>query len=142
MLILTNRSDVDDLYHACDMTVLTSDREGTPNVVLESMASGVPVVATDVADNALILDEASGGAVVPLGDDRALAEQVCRLLNDPAALSTAGTKARRSAVERFSLVRWASAIEALYEETWARKTRQPLHDHKRMEPSDVSIPGH
>src|SRR5262249_25802104 len=122
MKILTNRVDVDQLYHACDVTVLTSRREGTPNVVLESMASGVPVVATDVADNGLILDDASGGAVVPLDHDEALAERVCRLLRDPMALRYAGVRARRAAVERHSLTRWASAIAALYEETWARKT--------------------
>jgi glycosyltransferase involved in cell wall biosynthesis len=124
LLILTNRPDVEQLYHACDVTVLTSQREGTPNVVLESMASGVPVVATDVADNALILDTTSGGAVVPLDDDAALAERVCRLLLDPAALRTAGAQARCSAMERYSLIRWASAIGTLYEETWLRKTRR------------------
>ena len=124
LFILTNRPDVEQLYHACDVTVLTSQREGTPNVVLESMASGVPVVATDVADNALILDATSGGAVVPLGDDEALADRVCRLLRDPAALRTAGAQARCAAVGRYSLTRWASAIGTLYEETWLRKTRR------------------
>src|SRR5207247_6151160 len=102
LLILTNRSDVEQLYHACDVTVLTSDREGTPNVVLESMASGVPAVATNVADNALILDAGSGGATVPVGADRALAARVCQLL-DPVALRTAAPKARRCAVGRVSL---------------------------------------
>jgi glycosyltransferase involved in cell wall biosynthesis len=126
LLILTNRPDVDQLYQACDVTVLTSQREGTPNVVLESMASGVPVVATDVADNALILNDTSGGAVVPLGDDQALADRVCRLLGDPAGLRAAGARARCAAVERYSLARWASAIATLYEETWARNTRCQL----------------
>jgi glycosyltransferase involved in cell wall biosynthesis len=126
LTILTNRADVDQLYHACDVTVLTSRREGTPNVVLESMASGVPVVATDVADNALILDEMSGGGVVPLDADQALADRVCRLLNDPGALRAAAAKARRAAVERYSLTRWASAMATLYEETWARKTRRQV----------------
>jgi len=88
------------------------------------MASGVPVVATDVADNAVILDDTSGGAVVTLGDDEALAERVCRLLRDPAALRTAGAQARCAAVERYSLTRWATAIGTLYEETWLRKTRR------------------
>lgn len=141
LFILTNRSDVEALYHACDVTVLTSEREGTPNVVLESMASGVPVLATDVADNALILDEASGGAVVPPGDDRALADAVCRLLNDPATLSSAGRKAREAAVDRFSLARWTSAIEALYETTCARKARRAVSDYAHIEPSKVSGQG-
>jgi glycosyltransferase involved in cell wall biosynthesis len=131
-MILTNRADVNRLYHACDVTVLTSQREGTPNVVLESMACGVPVVATDVADNALILNDTSGGTVVPFGDDESLADQVCRLLGDPAALRSAGAQARRTAVERYSLTRWASAIAALYEETWVRKTRRQLSFSRAM----------
>jgi glycosyltransferase involved in cell wall biosynthesis len=142
LLILTNRCDVDQLYHACDVTVLTSRREGTPNVVLESMASGVPVIATEVADNALILDEKSGGAVVPLGDDEALTERVCRLLGEPAALRAAGAQARCAAVDRYSLTRWASAIATLYEKTWARKTRRALPASKRAEPSDAYVTGH
>jgi glycosyltransferase involved in cell wall biosynthesis len=121
MVILTNRDDIDRLYAACDLTVLTSRREGTPNVVLESMACGVPVLATDVADNALILDEASGGGVVRLEADDELAERTCALLADPAALRAAGTRARRAAVERFSMPRCVAAIAALYEQTWTRK---------------------
>jgi len=141
LIILTNRPDVDRLYHACDVTVLTSHREGTPNVILESMASGVPVVATDVADNALILDEASGGAVVAVDDDEALADRVCHLLHDPERLAAAATKARRTAVARYSLSRWASAIAALYEETWLRKTQRARPASKRSEPSG-SIASH
>ena len=57
-------------------------------MVIESMASGVPVIATDIADNALILDEASGGGVVPLDDDEAMCAHVSHLLlNEQALLS-------------------------------------------------------
>jgi glycosyltransferase involved in cell wall biosynthesis len=121
MKILTDRNDVEQLYRACDVTVLTSRREGTPNVVLESMASGVPVIATDVADNALILDETSGGGVVPLNDDIAMADRVCCLLADNAARRSASSAARRAAVARHSLTLWASTIGTLYEQTYSRK---------------------
>ena len=123
LMILTDRSDVDELYRACDITVLTSRREGTPNVVLESMASGVPVIATDVADNAFLLDEASGGGVVPLDDDAAMANRVCRLLGAPTALRAAAACARHAAVSRHSLRLWASAIGALYEKTYRQSGR-------------------
>jgi len=145
LIVLTNRPDVDQLYSACDLTVLTSRREGTPNVVLESMASGVPVVATDVADNALILDDTSGGSVVALGDHEALAGEVCSRLGDPARLRAAGALARRSATDRYSLGRWASALAALYEETWARKTHHALpvsKPSKQSERSDAPIVDH
>lgn len=78
---ISNRSDVDRLYHACDETALTKRCEGTLNVVLDPMASAVPLVATDAADNALILEAASGRGVVPLDDDAA-AEGVCHMVSD------------------------------------------------------------
>jgi glycosyltransferase involved in cell wall biosynthesis len=121
MKILTDRNDVEQLYRACEVTVLTSRREGTPNVVLESMASGVPVIATDVADNALILDETSGGDVVPLDDDVAMADRVCRLLADVNARRFASSCARRAAVARHSLTLWASTVGTLYQQTYNRK---------------------
>jgi glycosyltransferase involved in cell wall biosynthesis len=114
---LTDRTDVDELYPACDVTVLTSRREGTPNVVIESMACGVPVIATDIADNALILDDVSGGTVVPLDDDEAMCSLVSRLLQDEDLLRHSGLRARTTAVERFSLPHWASSIGNLYEAT-------------------------
>src|SRR5262249_43914180 len=139
LFILTDRADVSQLYHACDVTVLTSRREGTPNVILESMASGVPVVATDVADNRLILDDASGGEVVPLDADDALAGADGSLLHDPMRLRAAGAHARRAAVERYSLARWASAIATLYEQTWARKTRGTGPGFHGSEPADAYV---
>jgi glycosyltransferase involved in cell wall biosynthesis len=114
---LTDRSDVDELYPACDVTVLTSRREGTPNVVIESMACGIPVIATAVADNALILDDASGGDVVPLDDDEAMCARVSHLLEDDEALRESSLRARTTATERFSLTQWASSIGNLYEAT-------------------------
>jgi len=86
-------------------------------VVLESMACGVPVIATDIADNALILDDASGGSVVPLDDDEAMCARVSHLLGDEEALRESSLRARTTATERFSLTQWASSIGNLYEAT-------------------------
>ncbi len=76
---LGNRSDVADLLSAADVTVLTSDWEGMPIAVLESLAAGVPVVATDVDGVAEALAD-GGGVVVPRGEPQAVADALNSLL--------------------------------------------------------------
>jgi glycosyltransferase involved in cell wall biosynthesis len=118
---LGNRDDVADLYHACDVTVLTSKREGTPNVLLESMASGVPVVATDVADNATIVPDGRVGYVVAYDDDESMAERVGRLLTDRSARESFGQEARRWVEAEFTLDRLAAQTADVYRRVLARK---------------------
>ncbi len=81
-LFLGRRNDVADLYNLFDITVLTSTREGTPNVLLEAMASGAPVVVTDVADNATHVRHGETGYVVPLNNVEAMTEKILTLLSD------------------------------------------------------------
>lgn len=114
-LFLGNRDDVADLYVACDLTVLPSLFEGTPNVVLESMACGVPVVVTDVSDNAYIVPDGRCGFVVPLGDDAALADRIGRLLEDRPACEAMGRAAREWVTREFSGRRLAERTAAVYE---------------------------
>jgi glycosyltransferase involved in cell wall biosynthesis len=82
-LFLGNRDDVSRLYAACDVTVVSSLFEGTPNVALESMACGVPVIATDVSDNALVIPDGVTGFIVPSGSEERLAARVAQILIDP-----------------------------------------------------------
>lgn len=81
---LGTREDVPDLLAAADVTVLTSDWEGLPLAVLESMAAGRPVVATEVGGVGEVL---SGGAgvLVPPGDPLAVAKALDALLRDESA---------------------------------------------------------
>lgn len=78
---LGNRSDVADLLGAADVTVLTSDWEGLPIAVLESLAAGRPVVATDV-DGVREALAGGGGLVVPRGDVAAIASALRSLLSN------------------------------------------------------------
>lgn len=114
VLTLGNRDDIAEVYRACDVTVLTSRREGTPNVLLESMACGVPVVATNVADNALIVPDGRAGYVVPLDDDAAMADRVLALLGDAAKRSTMGEHARSWVEREFSLDRLVEKTTLVY----------------------------
>lgn len=82
------RSDVPDLLAAADVTVLTSDWEGLPIAVLESLAAGRPVVATDVDGVREVLGD-GGGRLVPPRDPVATAEALGALLGDPDARDAA-----------------------------------------------------
>lgn len=121
-LFVGNRSDVERLYCACDVTILPSRFEGTPNVALESMASGVPVIATDVSDNSLIVRDGQTGFIVPLGEDKPLAERVLRLLSDQRLCREMGAEARRWMEQEFSTRRLVEKTTAAYTAALTRRT--------------------
>jgi glycosyltransferase involved in cell wall biosynthesis len=116
-----NRADVERLYPACDLTVLPSLFEGTPNVVLESMSCGVPVVATDVSDNSYIVPQGETGFIVPAGDAGALTRRIVELLRDADARRRLGARAREWVLREFSSEALAAKTAAVYEEALARK---------------------
>jgi glycosyltransferase involved in cell wall biosynthesis len=118
-----NQDDPRPWYAACDVTVLTSRREGTPNVLLESMACAVPVVATDVADHALVVPDGRAGFVVPYDDDAAMAERVLGLLARPAERHEMGRAARAWVECEFSLARLAEKTTAVYRAVLDRRAR-------------------
>lgn len=94
------RDDVGDLLCAADVFVLPSRYEGLGGAVLEAMAMGVPVVATDVPALREVLDGGRCGLLVPAGDPSALATAVRRVLREP---DEAAARARAGA-ERFAAV--------------------------------------
>lgn len=120
-VFLGNRPDPERLYNACDVVVLPSFYEGTPNVLLESMACGVPALATDVGDNARVVPDGSAGFIVPAGDEDLLAERLARLVADAQLRRRFGDSARRWIKDRFSLARLAAETAAIYEAAWLAK---------------------
>ena len=117
---LGNRDDVDRLYPACDVTVLPSLFEGTPNVALESMACGVPVIATDVSDNSVIVPDGVAGFIVPIGDEAALASRVARVLGDRDLRLRMGVAARSWVEHEFSTARLSDKTETIFRDALAK----------------------
>jgi glycosyltransferase involved in cell wall biosynthesis len=117
------RKDIAELMRSFDVFVLTSDYEPFGNVVIEAMASGLPVVCTAVDGvPELVTDET--GMLVPPGDDHAVAEAVIRLLGDPAQREAMGQAGRRRAVEHFSLETMMRKREALLLELVEKRSQK------------------
>ena len=91
------QGDLPLFYRAADVFALSSDFDNSPNVVLEAMASGLPVVATDVGGVRDFVAEGIGGAVVPPGNVTALANALERYLAQPDRARAAGTHNRLKA---------------------------------------------
>lgn len=102
--MLGQRADVRALVARADIVVLSSDSEGTPNALLEAMASGVPVVATRVGGVQDLVGE-DAGLLVPYGDAAALAEALSRLIRDPSLRSTVGAAGAARVAEHHSIDR-------------------------------------
>jgi glycosyltransferase involved in cell wall biosynthesis len=110
---LGERRDIPALLASMDVTVLPSFSEGLSNVILESMAAGVPVVAARVGGNPELVVEGAG-LLVPPKDDEALAAALGKLLADQALRERFARNARRHAVDNFTLDRMRRRCEDLY----------------------------
>jgi len=119
---LGNRNDVEQIYPVCDVTVLSSLYEGTPNALLESMACGVPVVATRVSDNAYVVKEGQTGFLVELGDNEGMAARLRTLLDDGALHERMGRDALDWVRSEFTTERLVKNTEAAYLEALNRKS--------------------
>ena len=95
-MFLGGRSDVPGLLELADLCVLPSTGEGLPMSLIEALAIGTPIVATDVGDVRWLVETTGSGICVPSGDEHAFTEACRRLLTDPALrgrLSEAAAKA-------------------------------------------------
>lgn len=107
------RDDVDRILAASDVFVLPSFREGTPQVITEAMASGLPVVATDIAGIPEQVVDGENGYLVPTGDSETLADRLRRLLEDADRRAQFSAESRER-VERFSTDTMVAHLDAVY----------------------------
>ena len=97
------RNDVPQLLQAFDIFVLPSRAEGISNTLLEAMATGLPVVATDVGGNAQLVAEGETGFITAKQQPGELAEKLYLYLSEPALIKQHAAAARRRAEREFSL---------------------------------------
>lgn len=103
-----------NLHHAFDVSVLCSTSEGFSNSIVEAMAAGRPVVATNVGGNQNAVKEGLTGLLVPPRDPLRLAAAIEELLENPELRRTMGSAARERAAKEFSAAAVVRSLESLY----------------------------
>jgi glycosyltransferase involved in cell wall biosynthesis len=99
---LGSRSDVPDLLAASDYFVLPSLWEGLPMALIEAMASGLPIVATDVSGTNQVMVHEETGLLVPPADSQQLSQALIRLISNPDQAKSMGAAARRRIIMDYS----------------------------------------
>lgn len=113
------RRDIAGFLAGIDQFWLTSDWEGTPNVVLEAMAAGVPVVATAVGGTPELIEDGRSGFLVEPGSPDAFVSRAIRLLDDEELARAVGQRAQELAATRFSIPAMVGATSKVYDSLYA-----------------------
>jgi glycosyltransferase involved in cell wall biosynthesis/O-antigen/teichoic acid export membrane protein len=111
------------LLAEADILLLPSRHEGLPVAILEAMARGVPVIATDVGDVADAVGHGLTGLLVPPGDAAALAAAIVQLVTAPALRARMGAAARARHAEAFELRAYAAQLAGILRAVRARRAR-------------------
>lgn len=111
------RSDVKRAIAELDLVVHAST-QGEPfgQVIIEGMAAGKPVVATDGGGVPEIVEDGHTGILVPMGDAKAMADAICQIIVDPVRAKAMGVQARQRIASHFTLQQTARRVEAVYAE--------------------------
>jgi glycosyltransferase involved in cell wall biosynthesis len=107
-------ADIATLLSVSDVCVLSSKAEGFSNSILEYMAAGCPVVATDVGGAREAIVEGATGYLVASGDDATMAQRIISLIESPEEARRMGESGRRLVTEKFSTAAQLHSTEALY----------------------------
>ena len=114
-LLLGYRRDVERFYRMFDVFVLNSFGEGMSNTLLEAMASRLPIICTDVGDNAELIADGRRGIVIEPGNTSALADAIAQYVRCPDRSLSYADSAHRFAAENFSLQQMVNQYVAMYE---------------------------
>ncbi|MFX1678185.1 TIGR03088 family PEP-CTERM/XrtA system glycosyltransferase [Mitsuaria sp. CC2] len=109
------RTDVPAVMRGLHVFALPSLAEGISNTILEAMASGLPVVATEVGGNADLVTREVSGLLVPAADPEAMAAALLRLARDPARAAAMGEAGRARVEEDFSMRAMVGRYQGLYD---------------------------
>ena len=131
------RSDVDSILPELAVSVLPSLSEGLSNILLESMAAGVAVIATRVGGTTEVVHDSQNGLLVPPNDPAALANAIVRLLGAPDVAAQLGRAARSRIAERYSTRQLVESTSRFYEAILERRTAAVAQHNPRFLRTDA-----
>ena len=110
------RGDIPQFMRNLDLFVLPSLREGISNTILEAMASGLPVIATNVGGNSELVENGKTGILIPPSEPHILAKTIMSYVRDPGNLIEHGRAGRQRAENEFSMESMVNRYLAVYDE--------------------------
>jgi len=116
------RDDVPELMNLMTLFVLPSLAEGISNTILEAMACGLPVIATDVGGNTELIVNGQTGGIVPRADPGAIKEKCLQYIESPELLQKHGQAARKRIEEKFSIINMVQNYHNVYLTSLKQKT--------------------
>jgi glycosyltransferase involved in cell wall biosynthesis len=137
---LGHTPDVPALLRRSSVFAFPSLMEASPNAVIEAMASGLAVAASNVGGIPEVVEHEQNGLLVPPGDPGALSDALVRLLTDSGLSQRLGTAARATIARRFSFERMVDAFERLY--IGEMKRRSPARLPERLRSIATGGAGH
>jgi glycosyltransferase involved in cell wall biosynthesis len=114
------RADIEEVLQTFDLFVSSSLWEGLPTVIMESIASGVPVIATAIPGSKELIKDGASGWLVPAGDPTALAQAILAALRDP-ALAQAYSQKAINVLQEVDIRRVAAQYDVLYDQLLAKR---------------------
>lgn len=121
VMFLGRRDDVPTLLASADLFVLPSLYEGLPLSIMEAMAAGTPVIASDIGGNNELVVPGTNGLLVPPRNPTALADAIKALLADPTRAAGFAANAQAQARREFDFSRSADRVSAIYDELLAAR---------------------
>ena len=119
---LGQRLDVEQILAGSQVSLLTTNWEGFPLSILESMRAGLPVIASAVGGIGEAIEDGETGYLVPRGDADQLRDRLTRLLTDPAQRIRLGSNGRRRYENQFTLEHFVSQTLAVYRNVLGERT--------------------
>jgi glycosyltransferase involved in cell wall biosynthesis len=140
ILFVGSRCDIKAYLAAADVGSLCSHEEGFSNAILEYMAAGLPVIATDIGGNAEAVVNEQSGLIVPAGEPAALGHVSVELSGAPAKRCILGLAGRRRAKQDFSMDSCVASYNSLYRNLLTCKKFSSLADDQSAATIDTKDP--